>query len=423
MPLYVLGINHKTAPVAVRETVSFGPEQLREALPLGIRLAAVDELAILSTCNRTELYCTLSEEYPDCLLEWLSAYHQASLTELKKSIYVYRDEDAAKHMMRVASGLDSMVLGEPQIFGQFKEAHAVARSMGAVGGVLDRLFQHTFSVAKRVRSETAIGENPVSVAYAAVRMASHIFSDMSKSTALLIGAGETIELVARHLFQAGVRTIIIANRTLSRARDLASGFHGIAIGLSDIPDYLHRADIVIASTGSSLPILGKGAVERALKQRKHQPVFMVDIAIPRDIEAEVDLLDDVYLYSVDDLRDVIEDNMKSRQGAAEEAEHLIAAGAADFMYHLRALDSVSVLKKLRDQVERVREEEVRKALKNLNKGRDPEEVVRLLAYGLSNKLMHHPSVQVKRASAEGRVEVSGWLRDLFQLPDDESSTP
>ncbi len=419
MSLFVLGINHKTAPVAVRETVAFGPEQLQEALSQAASLPNVDELAVLSTCNRTELYCSLDNAHSESVLEWLSRYHNVSLSDLKQSTYIYEDEQAARHMMRVASGLDSLVLGEPQVLGQLKDAHSQAREHGTVGGPLDKLFQHTFSVAKRVRTETAIGENPVSVAFAAVSMASHIFSDMSSNTAMLIGAGETIELVARHLYQAGVRSIIVANRTLSRARDLADMFHGSAIGLSDIPAYLEKADIVIASTASPLPILGKGAVERALKKRKHRPVFMVDIAVPRDIEKEVDELADVYLYTVDDLRQVIEDNMKSRQGAAEEAEHLIAAGAADFMYHLRALDSVSVLKRFRDQAEGARDLELSKALKRLEKGEDPEAVVRMLAHGLTNKLIHNPTVQVRRASAEGRLEVTGWLRDLFQLPDDQ----
>ncbi|WP_020408988.1 glutamyl-tRNA reductase [Hahella ganghwensis] len=419
MSLFVLGINHKTAPVAIREKVAFGPEQLQEALPMASARPGVEELAVVSTCNRTELYCSLSNVGIDCLLEWVSDYHNVSLSDLKRCVYVHEDEEAASHMMRVASGLDSLVLGEPQILGQLKDAHSVARNLGTLGGPLDRLFQHTFSVAKRVRTETAIGENPVSVAFAAVSMASHIFADMSSNTALLIGAGETIELVARHLYQAGVRSMIVANRTLSRARDLAEMFHGSAIGLSDIPAYLEQADIIIASTASPLPILGKGAVERALKKRKHRPMFMVDIAVPRDIEQEVDELADVYLYTVDDLRQVIDDNMKSREGAAEEAEHLIAAGAADFMYHLRALDSVSVLKTFRDQAEGLRDTELTKAMKRLEKGDDPEAVLRLLAHGLTNKLIHHPTVQVRRASAEGRLEVTGWLRDLFQLPDDK----
>ncbi len=423
MAIYVVGINHKTAELPLREAVTFSPEQMDEALAAGIQLPGVKEIAVLSTCNRTEIYSYLSSNNPGCLLEWLSDYHQVSLTELKSAAYIHADEEAACHMMRVASGLDSLILGEPQIFGQFKDAHTEARAKETVGGPLDRLFQHTFSVAKRVRTETAIGENPVSVAYAAVSMATHIFADMSANTALLIGAGETTELAARHLFQAGVRSIIVANRTLARARDLAASFHGSAIGLSDIPDYLHRADIIIASTAASLPILGKGAVERALRLRKHRPMFMVDIAVPRDIESQVDELDDVYLYTVDDLRDVINDNMKSREGAAQEAENLIAAGAADFMYHLKALESVSVLKNFRDQAEKLRNEEVAKAIKNLQKGQLPEDVIRTMAHSLTNKLIHHPTVQVRKASAEGRLEASSWLRDLFQLPDEKAEKP
>ncbi|MBK8973826.1 MAG: glutamyl-tRNA reductase [Hahellaceae bacterium] len=417
MSLVALGINHATASVSVRERLSFSPDQLDEALGQAVCLAGVAEVAILSTCNRTEVYACGEDLSDETLIHWLCQYHGVSIAEVVSNLYSRRDEAAAQHMMSVASGLDSLVLGEPQILGQLKDAHARAREQGTVGGTLDRLFQHTFSVAKRVRTETAIGENPVSVAYAAVSMASHIFSDLGEACALLVGAGETIELVIKHLYRSGVRSFIIANRTLSRARMLADEFKGAAIGLEDIPDYLPKADIVIASTASPLPILGKGMVEKALKKRRYQPMFMVDLAVPRDIEAEVARLADVYLYTVDDLKSVVDESLKSREGAATEARHLIAAGAADFMYQLRAQESVSVLRLFREQAEKQREVELAKALKLIRRGDDAEKVVRLLAHGLTNKLIHQPTVQVRRASAEGRIEVSDWLRDLFQLQD------
>ena len=319
MAFLALGINHKTASVDVRERVAFTPEQLVEALQQLCRLTPSREAAILSTCNRSELYLEQDQLSADEVLRWLADYHRLNLDELRACAYIHQDNDAVRHMMRVAAGLDSMILGEPQILGQMKSAYAVAREAGTVGPLLGRLFQATFSTAKTVRTDTAIGENPVSVAFAAVSLAKQIFADLHRSQALLIGAGETISLVARHLHDQGVKRIVVANRTLERASQLAEQFGAHAVLLADIPQELAHSDIVISSTASQLPILGKGAVERALKQRKHKPMFMVDIAVPRDIEPEVGELDDVYLYTVDDLHEVIEENLKSRQGAAQAA--------------------------------------------------------------------------------------------------------
>lgn len=420
MTLLTLGINHKTAPVSIRERVAFTPEKLKEALREICSASQLQEAAILSTCNRTEVYCSVDGIDARRILAWMSEYHGLNQAELEACAYLYRDEAAVRHIMRVACGLDSMVLGEPQILGQLKTAYAAAQEAGCVGGFLDRLFQRTFSVAKRVRTETRIGENPVSVAYAAVHLAQRIFSDLHDSRALLIGAGETIELVARHLSEAGVRKMIVANRTMARAQALAAEFGATAIPLTDIPKALEEVDILIASTASQLPILGKGAVERAIKARKHRPIFMVDLAVPRDIEEEVAELADVFLYTVDDLQQVIEENIRSRQGAAEEAEHLIEAGAAEFMYHLRSLSAVSVLRQFREQTEATRDQEVAKALKALERGEPAEQVVQAMARALTNKFLHHPSVQVRKASAEGRLEVSDWLRELHQLPPEDA---
>jgi glutamyl-tRNA reductase len=422
MTFIALGINHKTASVAVRERVAFSPEQLVEALQQLCRCTASREAAILSTCNRSELYLEQDVLTVDGVLVWLAEYHQLSLEELRACAYVLEDDAAVRHMMRVASGLDSMVLGEPQILGQMKSAYAVAREAGTVGPLLGRLFQATFSTAKTVRTDTAIGENPVSVAFAAVSLAKQIFSDLHRSQALLIGAGETISLVARHLHEQGVKRIVVANRTLERASSLAEQFGAHAVLLSDIPQELVHSDIVISSTASQLPILGKGAVESALKQRRHKPIFMVDIAVPRDIEAEVGELDDVYLYTVDDLHEVIAENLKSRQGAAQAAEELVAVGAETFMLRLRELAAVDVLRAYRQQGERLRDEELAKALRLLNNGSAAEEVLVQLARGLTNKLLHAPSVQLKKLSADGRVDALGVAQELFALDEGAPSS-
>ncbi|MCU1716354.1 glutamyl-tRNA reductase [Pseudomonas sp. 5P_3.1_Bac2] len=420
MAFIALGINHKTASVDVRERVAFTPEQLVEALRQLCRSTSSREAAILSTCNRSELYLEQDQLSVDEVLAWLADYHHLSLEELRACAYIHADDEAVRHMMRVASGLDSMVLGEPQILGQMKSAFAVAREAGTLGPLLGRLFQATFSTAKTVRTDTAIGENPVSVAFAAVSLAKQIFSDLNRSQALLIGAGETISLVARHLHDQGIKRIVVANRTLERASNLAEQFGAHAVLLADIPAELVNSDIVISSTASQLPILGKGAVERALKQRKHKPIFMVDIAVPRDIEPEVGELDDVYLYTVDDLHEVIEENLKSRQGAALAAEELVSAGAQDFMQRLRELAAVDVLKAYRQQAERLRDEELQKAQRLLANGSSADEVLAQLARGLTNKLLHAPSVQLKKFSAAGRFDALGVAQELFALDEGAS---
>ncbi|RVU29973.1 glutamyl-tRNA reductase [Neptunomonas marina] len=419
MSLLALGINHKTASVAVREKVAFSPDQLTSALDEVKARAQLKEVAILSTCNRMELYCSSDGPQLQTVLEWLADYHDIPTDELHQSIYAHADEHAVQHMMRVASGLDSLVLGEPQILGQLKSAYSVSLENSVLGAELGRLFQQAFSVAKKVRTETAIGENPVSVAYAAVNLAQHIFSDLRDSRALLIGAGETVELVARHLRNAGVQQMTVANRTLDRALGVAEEFDAQAILLGDIPDALPNADIVIASTASPLPILGKGAVEEALKQRRHQPIFMVDIAVPRDIEPQVSELDDVYLYTVDDLREVIEENQRSRESAAREAEQIIQRGADEFMGMLRSRGAVSTLTKLRGHYETLRDDEVEAALKQMRSGKDPEAVLEQMARRLTNKVLHHPTIQLRKASAEGQVELIDAATTLFQLSDSD----
>lgn len=426
MNLIALGISHNSAAVEVRERVAFAPEQVGEALVDACSAARVEEVIILSTCNRTELYAIVPEGEALAdkaleLIDWVANYHHLSAPELQQCAYHHEAGEALRHLVHVASGLDSMVLGEPQIFGQLKSAYVVANEAGTVGSELGRLFPRIFSIAKRVRTDTAIGENPVSVAYAAVDLAGHIFTDLSQSNALLVGAGETIELVARHLIEAGVSKIVIANRTLGRARELAQKFGAEAVLLAEIPEQLGEADIVITSTASQLPILGKGAVEEALKGRKHRPYLMVDIAVPRDIEAQVGDLRDVYLYSVDDLREIVEENMRSRQDEACKADQIIDEGVSLYIEEMRSLAAVDAVKEYRTMAEQLREQELQRAERALARGDDPQKVLAQMSRAITNKLIHAPTAGLKQASAAGRQDLLQHACKLLGLEDLPSS--
>ncbi|GAB6068772.1 glutamyl-tRNA reductase [Methylothermus subterraneus] len=415
MTLLALGLNHTTAPLAVRERLAFPAHRLGESLQDLLTLPGLREAAILSTCNRTELYCTT--ELPDrrVLTEWLANTHNLPADAFAACLYVHTDAALVRHLLRVACGLDSMVLGEPQILGQLKAAYRAALQAGALGKTLNRLFQHAFSVAKKVRSNTAIGASPVSVAFVAVRLAQQIFANLNQQTALLIGAGETIELTARHLHQQGLKRLIIANRTFAKAQALAWQFGGQAIALHELPEYLPEADIVVSSTASPLPILGKGAIERAIQKRRHKPIFMVDLAVPRDIEPEVDHLEDVYLYTIDDLQNIVEENRKNRQEAALKAEEIIAREVEQFFAWLRAQSASATICAVRAQGERLREEALQRARRALRKGIPPEQALELLAYTLTNKLLHLPSVQLKKAGLHQRHDLILAARELFKL--------
>jgi glutamyl-tRNA reductase len=415
MSILAFGINHKTAPVTIREKVAFEPAQVVDALKDLVSRPHVAEAAIVSTCNRTELYCGLESQDHALITDWFSHYHHLNENDLIPYIYTHPDQDAVRHALRVASGLDSMVLGEPQILGQMKDAYTKASHAGTLGNLLDRLFQHTFSVAKQVRTDTAIGASPVSVAFAAVSLAKQIFSDFSQQTALLIGAGETVELAARHLHESGIGRMIIANRTVEKARNLAEEFEAYAISLEEIPAHLAEADIVISSTASPLPILGKGSVESALKVRKHRPMLMVDIAVPRDIETEVGNLGDVYLYTVDDLQEIIQEGLRSRQEAAAQAEEIIDTQVSHFMNWIRSLGAVSTIRAVRTLAEERRDQELQHALKQIAAGKNPELVMQQLAHRLTNKLIHDPSVKLKQASYEGRTELLKAAQDIFDI--------
>lgn len=416
MTFLALGINHNTAPVSIRERLAFPADQLPFALQDLWKVREIDEAAILSTCNRTEFYCATSAP-ETVLIDWVARNKALKPSEFVPYLYSYTDSSVCRHIFRVACGLDSMILGEPQILGQVKTAYQAACEAGTLGKSLGKLFQHTFTAAKKVRTDTAIGSSPVSVAFAAVQLAQQIFDKLSEQTALLIGAGETIELTARHLAQQGVGRIIIANRTFDKAHSLAMQFNGYAIALSELPDHLAEADIVISSTASQLPILGKGRVESALKKRKHKPMFMVDLAVPRDIEPEVEQLRDVYLYTVDDLQHTISQNMNSRRQAAEQAEEIIDTQVDHFLAWLRAQGAQTMIRDYRLQAEQTRDEVLQKALNTLKAGGDPEELLSRLAYTLTNKLIHTPSSQIRIAAENERHDLIIAAKEIFQLND------
>ncbi|KTR87655.1 glutamyl-tRNA reductase [Pantoea dispersa] len=417
MTLLALGINHKTAPVALRERVSFTPDTLDQALNSLLSQPMVQSGVVLSTCNRTELYLSVEQQtdLQEQLVRWLCEYHDLREEDVRNSLYWHQDNAAVSHLMRVASGLDSLVLGEPQILGQVKKAHADSSRDHALSSELERMFQKTFSVAKRVRTETEIGASAVSVAFAACSLARQIFESLSSVNVLLVGAGETIELVARHLREHSVRKLMIANRTRERAQLLADEVGAEVIGLADIETRLADADIIISSTASPLPIIGKGMVERALKARRNQPMLLVDIAVPRDVEPEVGKLANAYLYSVDDLQAIIEQNMAQRKAAAVQAESIVVQESGEFMAWLRAQSVGETIREYRAQADDVRAELQDRALAALRQGADAEKVLQELAHKLTNRLIHAPTKSLQQAARDGDSERLQILRDSLGL--------
>ena len=417
MQLYVIGVNHTTAPLQIREHVAFNSDHLGNALH-ELTLNGATEAAILSTCNRTELYCSTDD--PQKALDWLSQYHHLEKEAIAPYIYTLPDDEAVKHAFRVASGLDSMVLGEPQILGQFKQSVKIAQDAGTLGTLLHKLFQRTFEVAKEVRTNTDIGANSISMAAAAVKLAQRIFGDISEQKVLFIGAGEMIELCADHFAAQKPKSMTIANRTIERGSNLAQkitaqGIQSQAILLNDLPMHFAEFDIVVTSTASQLPIIGLGMVETAIKARRHRPVFMVDLAVPRDIEHEVAELDDVFLYTVDDLAQVVSDGIENRQLAAIEAETIVANRVANFMQWLKKRDAVPTIKALRDQAETMRKAEMEKALKQLQKGENPEKILETLSIALTNKFLHAPSHALNQSHGEDHAKLEDTLKQLYQI--------
>jgi glutamyl-tRNA reductase len=417
MPLYALGLNHATAPVKVREQVAFQPDTLGVALRDLIAQPSVKEAAILSTCNRTEVYFSAAEAAP--VERWLESFHRVPSESLHPYVYTLPQDRAVSHVFRVASGLDSMVLGEPQILGQMKHAVRSAEAAGALGLILNRLFQRTFAVAKDVRTNTDIGSASISMAAAAVKLAERIYPSLADQHLLLIGAGEMIDLAAAHFAAKHPKSITVANRTLERGEQLAARFGANAITLNELPDRLAQFDMIVTSTASSLPILGKGLLERAIKSRRHRPMFIVDLAVPRDVEPEAADLDDVFLYSVDDLANIVKDNLQIRVDALALAETMIAEQAQGFLRWLDGRSVIPTLTALQGHHESLRAAEVERARKLLAGGAAPDEVIEQLARGLTNKFLHAPAQALTRAGEAERAQLLAMLHHIYQLPDDD----
>ena len=412
MQLYTIGVNHTTAPIAIRENVAFNDANLRHALS-DLTAQNVAEAAILSTCNRTEIY--VQSATPEPIINWLAQYHRLDISHIQPYTYTLCNENAVRHAFRVASGLDSMVLGEPQILGQFKQSIKIAQDAGTLGTLLHKLFQRTFEVAKEVRTNTDIGGSSISMAAAAVKLAQRIFGDISQQKVLFIGAGEMIELCADHFAAQKPKSMLVANRTHERGEVLANKIGGQAILLNDLPSRFAEFDIIITSTASQLPIVGLGMVERAVKARRHRPMFMVDLAVPRDIEPEVAALDDVFLYTVDDLAQVVNDGMENRQTAAINAEMIVQARVETFMQWLKKRDAVPTIKALRDQAEATRQAEFEKALKLMQKGESPEKALEALSNALTNKFLHAPSQALNLAHGDEHAKLENILKQLYQI--------
>ena len=414
--LYVVGLNHRTAPVAIREEVAFDSSQLPAALNELGRLGPVRGAVILSTCNRTELYCDVDDAAADMVTDWL-ATHRGLSASARSALYVLEGKAAIRHVFAVACGLDSMVLGEPQILGQAKQAYATSRELGQAGPMLNLLFQQAFAVAKHVRTNTRIGASPVSIASTAVTLARQLFAKLGDHTALLLGAGETIELTARHLHGNGIGRMIIANRRVERARGLALQFDAYAISLGEIPAHLAEADIVLASTASPQPLIDPSMVQDALARRRRKPIFMVDLAMPRDIDPDVAGFEDVYLYTLDELNEVIVRNRETRAAAADDARDIVAEAARGFERLLASRDTVPLIRELRSAAGQMRDHSLEEARQLLAAGRDPVEVLEMLSHRLTARLLHEPTKRLRQAGEETDVELARAAALLFGLDD------
>ena len=421
MTLLTVGLNHITAPLSVRETAAFPPEQFDSALDDFLRLPHVHEGAILSTCNRTELYAVTDAPGDAELRHWLCAQRGLNDDAMARYFYIHRDRDTVRHSLRVAAGLDSMILGEPQILGQMKNAYRSARAARGAGPLLTRLFEHSFAVAKQIRSQTEIGANPVSVAYAGVSLARQIFADLSETCAMFIGAGETVDLAARYLAEAGVHRMIFANRSVERAQSLATRYHGYAIALEDVAAHLAEADMLVSSTAAPGYLVHYDQLRGAVKKRRRKPMFVLDLAVPRDIDPAAGELEDIYLYSVDDLQSVIDDNRRSREKAAALADGMLDVRIEEYIDWLDSRQATDTIRQLRDRAHTTREDVLAKAQRRLARGENAEDVLAFVGRTLTNKLMHEPSAALRKARGAHQQELLTSARHLFSLDDGDSS--
>ncbi len=411
MPLLVLGINHHSAPLEVREKLAFPPETQSDALTSLASRPGVSEAVLVSTCNRTEVYCRADDMA--AVRAWLKEEAARAGLDVEAHLYSHSEAEAIRHAFRVASGLDSMVLGEPQILGQVKQSVRTAEHSGTLGSTLNRLFQHTFSVAKEVRTQTAIGAQSISMSAAALKLAQNLFGDISRTRMLLIGVGEMVELAATYFVAQGPQSVVVANRTLARGEAFAERFNGTAISLEQLPERLHEFDVVITGTASTLPILSKGAFERALKTRRYRPMFVVDFAVPRDVEPDAAELEDLFLYTIDDLGTIVQEGAGQRQAAVAEAETIVARQVEAFQAWLKARGAVPAIVQLRAKADEYRTAELAKAKARLAKGEDPARVLEGLAAGLVNKILHHPTQALNRAAEGERDALVRAVETLF----------
>ena len=419
MPLLITGISHHTATLEIREKIAIARTEYAMRVKELHQLDGVEEVVVVSTCNRTEIYSIGPKQSRDQVHQWLQAKGDLSDSEMDEHCYVYEREQSVQHLFRVAGGLDSLVLGESQIVGQLKESWQMAHEAGGLGKVLDRLFQHAFATGKRIRSKTRIGEHPVSVAYTTVMLAKQIFGDLTSKTVILVGAGEMVELCGRHLHDKGLSSLIIANRSVERATELAEEFNAHAVALTELPGVLHKADILISSTASQEPVIHAKAVKAALKQRRNQPMFLVDIAVPRDIHPDVGKLGNVYLYTIDDLQKVVDKNLSKRSEAAEAASEDVAESVAEFMRWLNSARAAVYLQNLHKHARLNSEELATKALRKIKAGKDPEQVITQLANTLAKRILHLPSTRLRQAAEEQDDELLRVANRLFE-PEDRS---
>ena len=419
MPLLTTGISHQTAPLEIREKIAIARvdnvDRVRELCSLG----DIEEAVIVSTCNRTEIYSIGPKSSAEHVRQWLQKSGKLTSAEIDEHCYIREREKSVQHLFRVAGGLESLVLGESQILGQLKESWQLAHEAGGVGKVMDRLFQHAFATGKRVRSKTGIGDHPVSVAYTTVLLAKQIFGDLASKTVVLVGAGEMVELCGRHLHDKGVSSLIIANRSIDRAAALADQFGAHAVALSDLPGMMHKADILISSTASQQPVISAAAVKAALKQRRSRPMFLVDIAVPRDIEPETAALKNVYLYTIDDLQQVVDSNLSKRHEAAQAAGSEVDSAVDEFMRWLNSARASVYLQKMHKHARKNSDELVARALRKLAAGKDPEQVMEQLANTLSKRILHLPSTRLREAAEAQDDELLRVANRLFEPEDDE----
>ena len=414
MSLVAIGMNHKTASLDIREKISVNNEESSRILKKLYSMPIIDEVFLISTCNRTEIYCEMDDlNYVENISAWLLKQKAMLLKDYENNIYSYSDSSVVKHALNVASGLDSMIIGEPQILGQFKDAFNKASDAGTIGKNLDRLFQYAFSTAKEIRTDTNVGSNSISIANVAVALSDQFYDDLSDKSALLIGAGETVYIAAKNLRKKNIKDIYIANRTYENAKIIAEEVSGTAISLQEIPEKIKYSDIILSAVSGNIPIIGKGAIETSLKFRKHKPIYIVDLGVPRNIESEVKDLPDIFLYTLDNIQDLVKKNYKTRKEAASDAENIIDSRVQDYMNWRKSQSAFSIIKLYRDDCEKIRQDSLNKSLNQLKLGKDPKEVLKQLSINLTSKLSHKPTLALNKAGQTENRKLINLLCDIF----------